>query len=167
VFSWLGWLATSSATEPTKVEQIVAFLTNVPWIGWAFAGFLVFAVAAMAVAKLTGDLSKIIEFVKKYLLPSKQEITDAQCQTQLKQLNRIVLEEVTDRLNQSLHYKVQMDIDRELQMQRVGRSDVPSSSPPVSRLIHRDFNPFETSAAPESVRDDLPTLELFQHPDIK
>jgi DNA polymerase III delta prime subunit len=168
---WVLAESPAAEAEPSKLEQALTYMNSNPYIGWGIAGFVLVAMATAAIAGWTGNLGKIIEFVKTYLWPNRPAITDAQCQAQLKQLSKVVLKEVTERLNQSLHYKIQMDIDRELQMKRVGRPEVSVSSSPSeassSRLIHRDFNPFESGNSPEPVRDDLPTLKLFQHPDIK
>ena len=50
------------------------------------------AMATAAIANWTGNLGKIIEFVKKYLLPSQSKVTDEQRRDLLKQLNKVVLE---------------------------------------------------------------------------
>ena len=45
-------------------------------MGWGIAGFTVIALATAAVAAWTGNLGKIIEFIRKYFVPQKAEITD-------------------------------------------------------------------------------------------
>ncbi|MBE9101765.1 hypothetical protein [Vacuolonema iberomarrocanum] len=127
---WL-WLLAASAdaqVEPSKLDQALEFMNGNPYLGWGIAIFAVLAMATAAIANLTGNLDKIIEFIKKHLLPGKAKITDEQRQQLLKQLNNVVLKEVSDHLNKSLHHRIQMDLECKLQMQRVGRPNTPQQS---------------------------------------
>ncbi|HEY9816304.1 MAG TPA: hypothetical protein V6D20_10975, partial [Candidatus Obscuribacterales bacterium] len=99
---FLLWLLAESPVaeaEPSKVGQALTYMNSNPYIGWGLAGFVLVAMATAAIAGWTGNLGKIIEFVKTYLRPSKPAITDEQCQAQLKELNKVVLKEVTMRLS--------------------------------------------------------------------
>ncbi|MEO1208637.1 MAG: NACHT domain-containing protein [Cyanobacteria bacterium J06638_20] len=169
VVPWL-WLLTAPSTvepEPSKLDQILEFMNGNPYLGWGIATFAVLAMATAAIANWTGNLGKIIEFVKKYLLPSQSQVTDEQQRNLLKQLNKVVLDEVTTRREKSLHYRIQMDLRWQLQMRRVGRPDVsPSPQSAATRLVQREFNPFTSDAPPEPIDDTLPTRTLFEHPDI-
>ncbi|MEO0988119.1 MAG: NACHT domain-containing protein [Cyanobacteria bacterium J06639_14] len=155
--------------DPTKTEQILNFLNQNPVIGWGMAGFAVIALATAAIAAWTGNLGKIIEFIRKYLVPTKAEITDEVRQKLRRQLIEVVLEQVVIRLDSSLHYKVRMDLKREEQRQRVGKRDLPPEPAELTPepLIKRWLNTFNTSTPAESARVAQSTLELFEQDDIK
>ncbi|MEO0537703.1 MAG: NACHT domain-containing protein [Cyanobacteria bacterium P01_A01_bin.123] len=155
--------------EPTKLEQILNFLNQNPVIGWGMAGFAVIALATAAIAAWTGNLGKIIEFIRKYLVPTKAEITDEVRQKLRRQLIEVVLEQVVIRLDSSLHYKVRMDLKREEQRQRVGKRDLPPEPAELTPepLIKRWLNTFNTSTPSESAKVEQLTLGLFEQDDIQ
>lgn len=172
VVSWLWLLATlpTTAPEPNKVEQALKFMNGNPYIGWGMAGFVLLAMATAAIAALTGNLTKIKEDIKKLRPGGKATVTDERRTALLKDLNEVVLEEVTERLDKSLDYRIQMDLHRDLQMQRVGRPDVAQPTQQPERIGSRSFNPFSASTASagsaKPIDNALSTRELFEHPDI-
>ena len=102
-------------------------------MGWGIAVFAVVAMAAAAIAKLTGNLDKIIGFVTKYW-PKKRELTAADRERLRRDLIDVVLGQVVKRLEDSLHHKIRLDLKRQEERQRVGRRDVS----PFAQTTDRD-----------------------------
>ena len=126
------------------------------------------AVAVAAVAKLTGNLDKIIEFFGKYR-PKRKEISEEQIQKLRQQLVDVILRQVVTRLEDSLHHKVRMDLRRQEEFQRVGRKDLPpvETSGSSDVHIHREFNPFDSITFPKPVEQNVTTASLLERADIQ
>ncbi|HEY9889255.1 MAG TPA: hypothetical protein V6D02_12695, partial [Candidatus Obscuribacterales bacterium] len=121
---WLWLLAqTSSGNAPlSKAEQLLGWFDSNPTMGWGIAVFAGVAMAAAAVAKLTGNLDNIIGFVDKYR-PKQRELTQADRDRLRQDLIDVVLRQVVQRLEDSLHHKIRLDLKRQEERQRVGRRD--------------------------------------------
>ena len=152
------------------VEQALKLLNGLPYMDRVRAVVILLTAATAAIVKWTGNLPKIEEDIKKLSPGGKATVTDKQRITLLKDLNKVVLQEVTERLDKSLPYRIQMDLHRDLQMQRVGRPDVPERIQPPELIDSRSFNPFSASAdsadSAKPIDNALSTRELFEHPDI-
>jgi hypothetical protein len=81
----------------------------------------------------------------------------------------VVLEQVVDRLENSLHHKIRMDLQRREEHQRVGRRDAPLTEElhPSDDLIKKTFQPINASSAPISAGEELSTAALLARDDIK
>lgn len=164
---WLLAQTSSGSAPPSRAEQLLDWFNSNPMTGWGIAIFAVVAMIAAAVAKLTGNLDKIIGFVDKYR-PKKRELTAADLERLRRDLIDVVLGQVVKRLKDSLHHKIRLDLKRQEERQRVGQRDLPNvetddSSAPV---IRREINPFATPSAPMPVEAEISTADLLARDDI-
>ena len=163
----------SSTIEPTKPELIIEFLSQNPVIGWSIAGFTVLALATAAISNWTGNLDKIVEFIRKYFTPGKAYLPDEQLAKLRSQLLQIMQASVSQRLADSLHNLVRIDLHREEQRQRVGRPTlalVEEDRKPVQLprdLINRLFKLFKRPAAVTPISSSKQTYEIFKRNDIQ
>ena len=109
--------------------------------------------ATAAVAALIGNLDKIFGFLGKYG-PQKQTITAEYRQKLRQQLIDVVLLQVVKRLADSLPHKIQLDLRREEERQRVGQRHLPANQAAASAdpFIHREV---DVSTAEFLKRDDV------------
>ncbi len=162
---WLGLLKHSfiATNSDSKTEQLLEWLESNPIIGWVIAIFTVFSITIAAIAKFTGNLDKIINFITEYR-PSYHQ----KRQNLRQQLIEVVLGQVVKRLEKSLHYKLRIDLKRREELQRVGRQNLQAVEQPnpSKPLIGRLFNSFASSES-ESVEVQQSTAELLNRDDIK
>ena len=143
-------------------------VTNNPEIVWIVSGLIFLTIIVAAVAKLTGDLDKIIGFVRKYVGPTQRETPEAQQPRLRLQLIVILQTSVAKRLRFSLHQLVKIDLEREEQRQRVGQSSLPlvaedpAPEPSLERPLNRELDPFRSDQPPEPIDPAQPTLVLCQ-----
>lgn len=174
-------LAASSALaqdlpEPIKKnlkwfsDKFSEFLSSHPSIAWTIAVLTMIAMAVAAIAKFTGDLDKIIDFIRKCFFPTKPTASAADIQTIRPKLLRRLKNDVNTRLDTTLHHLVKLDLQMEDQRYRVGQPQinlVPEDTQPVN-LLNRVFQLFQ---APKSTATQLkPTqriIEVFDRPDVQ
>ena len=170
--------------QSNKVNRIIEFLSQNAVVGWVIAGFTVVAIATTAIAKLTGNLDKILEFIYKYRTKKKNELSEKQTLNFRNQLIRVEEGNVAQRIEDSLHNLVRIDLDREEQRQRVGRPSItlveedPKPSRPIRSLINRSLKVFKglaesgmdstspaTAIAPVSISNQ--TYDIYHRNDIQ
>ncbi len=104
-------------------QSLQDFFCDKPFFVWLVAIFGVISLVVASVAKLTGNLQKIIDFVQKNLLRKKTEVSDGEklkLRTQL--LNRLQ-SDIEIRQKNSLHKLIQIDLAKEEQRRRIGQPE--------------------------------------------
>ena len=160
-----------ASASPTKSEILLNWLNNNPITGWGMAIFAVVAMATAAITAWTGNLSKLIDFWRKYL-PAKPKITDEDYQRLRQKLIGFQQTAVATRLEDSLHNQIRIDLERQEQRQRVGRAQatlVPEDPAPkrsFTNLLNRRWKLLNRSQSTEPLAPTQPTLDLFERADI-
>jgi len=166
---WLELLAQASTAsdDASKKERLVDWLTSNPVIGWSITVLAVFSMTATAVAKLTGNLDKICQFIDKYR-PKKRETVEQERERLREELIKVILGQVIQRLENSLHHKIRLDLKRQEERQRVGKPDLVTTEKSYSSesLIPRIFNSFISSQS-EPRESHTSTAVLLERDDIK
>ena len=162
-----------ASQPPGKVSQIVEYLQQMPGMGWAIAGFGVVAMVVAAVAALTGNLDKIFEFFRKYYPRAKAGLPKERLLKLRSDLLEIEKGIVAKRLKDSLHNLVRIDLDREEQLQQVGRPTLAlveedqNLKRTLTNLIGRRLQVFSQSNDVSLVEPSNRTNKILNRDDIK
>ena len=168
----LAQAASDSSQQPSKVSQIIEYLCQMPGMGWAIAGFLVFAMVVAAIAALTGNLDKILSFVLKYFGKVETALSEQQLLTLRAALLKRMKQDIAQRLEDSLHNLVRVDLAREEQRHQVGRRmDVlvkiePKPVRPLYSLMKKGLAVFKNSQEIAPVPAGEQTYRIFHRDDI-
>lgn len=168
----LAQAAPDASSPPGKVSQIVEYFQQMPWLSWAIAGFVVFAMVVAAVAALTGNLDKIFSFALKYFSRAETALPEQQLLTLRAALLKQMKQDVAQRLEDSLHNLVSVDLAREEQQRQVGRrTDAlvkiePKPVRPLHSLIKRGFAVFKSNQETVPVPAGEQTYRIFHRDDI-
>lgn len=165
--------ASTTLEEADKLSQMTQWLNEqLPWLGWGVAVFMLFAIAIAAIAKLTGNLDKILGFWTKYLKKASAELSEKQLAYLRQSLLKQMKTDVAGRLDDSLHNLVRVDIEQEEQRHQVGRRKLPLAEmqvkkpPRFRRLVQRGLKVFSKSQVVEPVAPAEKTYSIFHRDDI-
>ncbi len=120
-------LATSKADKlpsPSIPQSLQEFFSNNPFFAWVFWLFTALAIGVTAVAALTGNLQKIIDFFQKNLLRKQAEVPEEELLKLRKQLLKRLESDIELRKKNSLHNQIKIDLEMEEQRHRVGGINV-------------------------------------------
>lgn len=160
-------------TEPSKVTSIIEFITQNQTLGWGIAAFSVAAVAIAAIATLTGNLDKIIEFARKYWPFGNTELTEEKLLELRQELLKLMRGEVSQRLKDSLHNLVRIDLNREEQLQQVGRDTLTlveedqKQENHLVNFISRKLQIFNSSNTTTLIEPSSQTYNILYRDDIQ
>ena len=129
-------------TSPSIPLLLQDFFSN-NIFAWVFWVFVVLAIGTAAVAKLTGNLQKIIDFVKGNLLRKPVEVSESQSNRLRKQLLTRLQSDTAIRRKNSLHNLIKIDLKMEEQRHRVGGNKLelapiepePKNDNPLNRIL--------------------------------
>ena len=96
--------------EPNKVTQVIEWVNQLPGVAWGVAVFAVAALAVAAVAVLTGNLDKIFSFFSKYFGKAETKLSEEELSFLRQQLLKQMTTDVAQRLEDSLHNLVRVDL---------------------------------------------------------
>ncbi len=109
-------------TSPLVPTNIQNFFCDQPIFVWVVAIFTVLSIAAAAIAKFTGNLQKIIDFIKKNFTRKTVEVDDTELLKYRNQLLPRLQDEIRKRRENSLHELIQIDLEKEEQRKQLGGS---------------------------------------------
>ena len=163
---------TAPPTEKDQLTQLLEWLNQMPGVGRGLAVFAVVSVVLAAIAKVIDNLDKILSFKAKYLSRHEAEIPEPQLEYLRQQLLKQMKAEVAERLDNSLHNLVRIDLQKEEQRHQVGRPQLPlvpaqeNKTLPFRGLIQRGLAVFGNNqgVTPISLTDK--TYTLFYRADI-
>ena len=118
--------ASSSASKADKLPSppippfLQEFFSNNPVFAWIFWLFTALAIGVAAVAAVTGNLQKIIDFSQKNILRKKSKFSKAELLKLRKQVLTRLKSDISIRRRNSLHELIKIDLKMEEQRQRVG-----------------------------------------------
>ena len=118
--------ASSSTSKADKLPspQIPTFLqdffSNNPVFAWVFWLFTALAIGVAAVAALTGNLQKIIDFFKSNLLRKPVEVPEERLLKLRKKLLTTLQSDISIRRKDSLHNLIKIDLEMEEKRHRGG-----------------------------------------------
>lgn len=156
-----------------SLTQLMDWVNRVPGMGWAVAGFGFIALAVAAIAKLTGNLDKILSFFGKYFGKAEVALTEPELSMLRQNLLKQMTTDVALRLNDSLHNLVRIDLEREEQLYQIGRRKDRLIKPetkrtqPFADLISRGLAIFNNNKDIKIVTPAERTYTIFHRPDIR
>jgi NACHT domain len=162
-----------SVAESDKAALILRFLIQNSIVGWIIGGFSVLTLTIAAITTLTGNLDKILEFFRKYFTSEVTELSERQLHNLRCDLLKIEQAIVNQRLKDSLHNLVKIDLDKEEQRQRVGRPPIrlgkedPEPAKPLRNLINRSLEIFKKPTGIVNIPSANQTSEIFHRKDIQ
>ncbi|MEM9274850.1 MAG: NACHT domain-containing protein [Cyanobacteria bacterium P01_F01_bin.143] len=160
------------AVEPTEklAEEsscwsfLQAIFSKYPVFESLFGFLPTFAIVIATLATVLANLQKIIDFVKKNLLPQVSEEEQIKLR---KQLLQKLQNDVAIRRRDSLHKTVKIDLEMEEQRHRVGRNKLelapPTPKPENRNLFHISFQIFKKNSDYKQVQN---TINFFDREDI-
>ncbi|MDJ0731743.1 MAG: NACHT domain-containing protein [Crocosphaera sp.] len=137
-------------------------------LAWVLGVVTVIGTILAAITVFIGNVQKLLDFIKKNLIPAKSELSDSEIRKRLLfQLN----EDYSGRLRDSLHNLVKIDLQIEEQLERVGRSTpelIPEDSPQPNFLnLNRVFRLFKTrDDSRTQLEPNQKTVEFYDRKDI-
>lgn len=158
--------------EPDKIVQLIEWLNQTPGMGWGLTSFAIIALAVAAIAKLTGNLDKILSFRSKYFGTTEIKLTEQTLSTLRQKLLKQMAANVALRLEDSLHNLIRIDLEQEEQRHQVGRRTdrlveaMPKQTRPLANLINRGLSVFKNNKNIEPVAPAEKTHSIFYRPDI-
>ena len=159
-------LADSSSIS--KAEEIKEFLSE--HFGWLIGIFVVVSLVVAAVAALTGNLQKIIDFYQKNLLRKKSEVSQEQLSKLRGQILIRLQSDVSIRRKNSLHNLIQIDLQLEEQRHQVGGKTLKliPPDPENNNLINRVFRNFNRGDRTSTkLKPTQKTIEFFDRNDVR
>ena len=146
------------------------FFSSNPFFAWVFWLFSALAIGIAAVAALTGNLQKIIDFCQKNLLRKKSEVSTEQLSKLRGQLLERLKSDISTRRKNSLHNLVQIDLHLEEQRHQVGEKTLELIPPDRenNNLLNRVFRRFNRSERElTQLRPNQKTIEFFDREDVR
>ncbi|EKU97103.1 putative NTPase (NACHT family) [Leptolyngbya sp. PCC 7375] len=147
---------TDPTNQPTKTEQILTFVDKHSVLGWVFAGCIAIGAVIAALAAVTGNLRDLKENILHFLTPPRDEPSQEQLVKLRHQILLVLKRDVSKRLADSLHNQILIDLNREEQLQRVGR--------PQPTLVQEDH---PSRSLRELISRANQTYEIFHRDDIQ
>ena len=157
---------------PDKITQLIERVNQIPGVGWGLAVFAVLTLAVAAVAKLTGNLDSILSFFGKYFSKAEAELTEQELSFLRQQLLKQMKTDVAQRLEDSLHNLVRVDLEQEEQRRQIGRREdilvkaEPKQTWRFKNFISRKLTIFKNNSTIESIAPAEKTYSIFHRPDI-
>ncbi len=148
------------------------FFSSNPVFAWVFWLFTAIAVGVAALAVFTGNLQKIIDFIKNNFSRTKVGVDDGKLLKFRKQLLNRLESDISIRQKNSLHKLIQIDLAKEEQRRQVGGSDTPlapeDQTQANNNLLNRFVRIFRNINSQESdLKPNQKIIDLYDREDIQ
>ena len=159
-------------TSPLIPTDIQNFFCDKPVFVWLVAISTIISMAVAAVAVLTGNLQKIIDFFKNNFTRKIVEVDDAKLLKYRKQLLDRLESDILIRQKNSLHELVQIDLAKEERRRQVGGSAYnlvpPDETKENKNILNRFSRIFSTQDSQESkLNPEQKIIDFYDLDDIK
>lgn len=159
--------------KPDNLTQLMEWMNQLPGIGLGLPVFALISIAIAAVAKLTGNLDKILSFIAKYSPQNTTELSESQLKDLRQQLLSQMSTNVAQRQRDSLHKLIAIDLEQEEQRHQVGRQRIAplakqkeKKTRPFSSLIQKSLRILGNNPEAKPVASTEKTYTIFHRADV-
>ena len=181
IYSLLFTVVLANSSSASKADKLPSppippflqdFFSSNPIFAWIFWLFSAIAIGVAALAVFTGNLQKIIDFVKKNFSRTKVGVDDEELLKFRKQLLDRLENDISTRQKNSLHKLIQIDLAMEEQRRQVGQSEVilapEDQTSENNNLLNRFVRIFRHRNSPDTqLESTQKTAEFYDRDDIQ